>query len=348
LFTEETFMLNDNPQPDADAALLASLEGKCQLIRDRVRGVVAGYSNGFYLHGPGGTSKSHTVVETLDALGARYKLANTRLTAKGLFDRLEEFPDQIHLLEDAEPLFKDQHAAGILRAALWGPQGADGKQERVVQWGVDKKKAEFLFTGGVIITANLPLDDVPQLDAVRGRITHLYYQPTDDEIQALMRKIAAGGHRHGPHTLPPQECLEVVRAVVGRSQKMKRNLDLRLMVNAFRDRLQWENGEAETHWEDLLESRMQEKVVAPARGPGLKAQEHARELDVLRRIIHLPRQERLDAWKRETGKSQPTMYRRMADFGLSDSQLSHSLPPLKVEVKESVLIQPPPSGQIEN
>src|SRR4051812_366641 len=67
--------------------LLASLDRKLQLVRDRVHSVARKYSNGFYLWGEGGTSKSYTVEETLEPL-CPYKLTNSRLTGKGLFTLL--------------------------------------------------------------------------------------------------------------------------------------------------------------------------------------------------------------------------------------------------------------------
>src|SRR5688500_5939015 len=105
---------------DQDAVLLASLELKLQLVRDRVRGVAEGYSNGLLLWGEGGTSKSYTVENALRDLAVSYKLTNSRLTARGLFDLLADYPDVVHVIEDAETLFDDKNAPGVLRSALWG------------------------------------------------------------------------------------------------------------------------------------------------------------------------------------------------------------------------------------
>jgi hypothetical protein len=289
----------------SDNPLLASLEGKLQLIRDRVRGVAEGYANGFFIWGSGGTSKSFTVEETLKELGKPYKLSNSRITGKGLFTLLRDYPDIVHVLEDVETIFADRNAFGVLRSALWGQAGPDGEQERVVVWHTGHLRDEFVFTGGLVMVANCDLDDVPQLRALKTRIPCARYQPTNEEVATLMRKIARRGHRHGSQRLGPEECLEVAEAIISRSERLQRNLDLRLLVNSFADRLQWENGAAQTHWLDLLESRMKERVLAPKTRAGRKEQ----ELAVLRRIAKLPRAERLAAWTRETGKSQAAMYR---------------------------------------
>src|SRR5579884_1645571 len=133
-----------------DAELLASLEQKLQLIRDRVRGVAEGYANGFYLWGEGGTSKSFTVEETLKKLHKPFKLSNGRVTAKGLFQLMSEFPDVVHVLEDVETLFADKNSFGLLRSALWGQANEQERQERLIVWQTTTERKDFIFTGGII------------------------------------------------------------------------------------------------------------------------------------------------------------------------------------------------------
>ena len=89
-----------------------------------------------------------------------YKLSNTRLTGKGLFELLSNFPDAVHFLEDVEPLFKDKNAMCVLRSALWGQANEHGQRESLVTWGIAGKRREFIFTGGIIMVSNCPLDDV--------------------------------------------------------------------------------------------------------------------------------------------------------------------------------------------
>lgn len=298
-------------QQEKDAALLESLDNKLQVVRDRVRGVALGYQTGFYLFGSGGTSKSYTVEETLQQMGTPYKLTNSRLTAKGLFKLLRDFPDAVHVLEDCESMFRDATTANVLRSALWGPTGRNGKQERTVCWQTGKEQDEFVFTGGIIILANCGLDDLPQVKALKTRIAYLQYTPTNEEVAALMRVIARKGHAHDAHILSPEACLEVAEAIIEQTARLRRNLDLRMLVNTFRDRIQFENGAAVTHWVDLLESRMKERVV-PTAGPGVRAQRNALEVAVAARIAQLPTAERLAAWKAETGKSRAEMYRALA------------------------------------
>jgi hypothetical protein len=184
--------------------LLECLDYKLQQIRDRTRGVAEGFSNGLYLWGEGGTSKSYTVEKTLQALGKPYKLSNSRITGKGLFELLRDHPDAVHVLEDVETLFADKNSFGVLRSALWGQAGEDGYQERLVVWQTARGREEVIFTGGIILIANCSLDNLPQLRALKTRITPLHFVATNEEVAAHMRRIAAEGHRHGPYRLTPR------------------------------------------------------------------------------------------------------------------------------------------------
>jgi hypothetical protein len=83
---------------NADDELLQSIASKLQIVRDRVRGVALGYATGFYLYGEGGIGKSWAVLDELQLLNTDYRIHNTRMTAKGLFLELSEYPDHVHCL----------------------------------------------------------------------------------------------------------------------------------------------------------------------------------------------------------------------------------------------------------
>jgi hypothetical protein len=317
-----------------DTAVRASLEQKLQLVRDRVQSVADGYANGLYLWGEGGLSKSYTVQHTLNELRKPYKLSNSRLTAKGLFELLRDHPDLVHVIEDAEPLLAAKHASGVLRSALWGQDGPDGRQERPVVWQIAGTRVEVLFTGGIILVCNAPLENLPELRALRTRIPILQYGPTTAEIILMMRDIASKGHRHGPHELTPTECLEVAHQLIARFQQLQRTPDIRLMINAFKDRLQWANGASTMHWIDLLDSRLKERTTTATNHYLSRSARTEQEQEIARRTMHLAPQERLQVWKHETGKSQPALYRRLQEVQslshisrFSQSALSHQRNP---------------------
>ena len=293
-----------------DQTLLGTLDRKLMVVRDRVRGVVKGYTTGFFLHGEGGNCKSYTVTRELDRLGADYKVHNSRMTGRGLFDVLARHPDSIHLLEDVEGLFRDAMAQGVLRSALWG-QRRDGEMERLVTWNAFATSLQFYFTGGIVVTSNRPLADLPELRALATRVNPVQLACTNHEIAALMRKVALDGYRHRKECLGPAACLEVAGFVIEHCLRANRNLDMRLLVNGFADRLQHEAGETECHWHDLLLCRLVERAV-PAKES--RADRLDREREVAREVKGLPREERFRVWRERTGRSEAALYRRLAEL----------------------------------
>jgi hypothetical protein len=250
--------------PEEDQQFLARYQRKLQLVRDRTAGVVLGYYTGFILHGPGGVSKSYTVMQSLEEMQANYRLSNSRLTGRGLFDNLRTYPDSIHLIEDAEQMLSDRHSVGVLRAALWGlcPRGDQGMQERWVTWSAHRANAEFPFTGGIILISNRPLLDQPELLALKTRVPCMHLQPSNNELRALMRQVALAGFRHDSRAMTVPECVEVCEFIITASLSLHRPLDMRLLINCFCDYLQWREGEAGVHWQDAVAARVRERPTA--------------------------------------------------------------------------------------
>jgi hypothetical protein len=304
ILCEKTMM---EPQ---DVKLLAQLDSKMAIVRDRTRSVALGYTTGFFLYGDGGVGKSFAVLSELERLQADFKLHNSRMTGRGLFDALYDFPESIHVLEDMEAIFDDRMAQGVLRSALWG-QVKDDCPVRVVTWRSHKTDLRCHFEGGVIIISNRPLADLPELNAIATRINPTQLHVSNEEAAALMREIAAKGYRRGGQQLLPGACTEVAEYLIETSLNANRRLDLRLLVNSFSDRLQWEKGDTEAHWKELVTSRLDERVVAAKRS---RAAEIADEREMARRIKDLPRSKRAAEWENLTGKSEKALYRRLAEI----------------------------------
>jgi hypothetical protein len=310
----------------SDEFHLAALERKLQLVRDRTLGVAFGYKNGFCLYGPGGVSKSFTVLSELQRLKANYRVSNSRLTGRALFDVLAMYPDATHVLEDCEQLLNDKNAVGVLRSALWGQrQGGDrGPQERWITWGAYNARMEILFTGGLILVGNKAPLDLPELQALKSRIPHMCLQPSDAQMRALMRHIAAKGFEHDGLTLGPDECREVCEFVIAESLSLHFPLNVRLLVNSFLDRLQWSECESGVHWKDMVAAAIRERPVFFKEEVvvGSRAARKAKELEIVREIRAQTndRHERLRLWTERTGgKSEKSLYRRLAE--LDDGQL---------------------------
>jgi hypothetical protein len=304
-----------------DERHLERLDQKLQLVRDRTAAVALGYSNGLFLYGDGGVGKSYTVLQELERLKADCKLFNSRMTGRGLYNALGRYPDSVHVLEDMEQVTRDRGAQGVLRSALWGQrrEGDIGPQERLVTWTTYKLEHSFYFTGGIIMISNRPLADLPELNAVKTRIAVLHLQASDPELRALMRRVALRGFVHEGRRLDAEECQEVCEFIIDQSLSLHRSLDMRLLVNSLQDYLQWQEGDAGCHWHDLVTARLRERPPAAFRKDlvvGGRGSLKEKELEVAREIAAATtdRQERLRQWQQRTGKSQATLYRRLAEL----------------------------------
>ncbi len=289
--------------------VLANLENKRRMVRDRTVSVAMGLSHGMYLHGAGGTSKSYSVMEALRAINKPLILSNSVITGKGLFKLLRDNPSAIHVIEDCESLFDDDRALGVLRSALFGQKDPQTHlQVRRVTWTTARGKEEFVFEGGLILIGNKPLREGPLVEALKQRLDPMEFLVTKEEIAAFMRQIAAkeGGYRHGDYILPKAACQEVCEEVIARSERIQRPLDLRILETAYNYAILWLLGASGTHWHDLLESRLKEvAIAAPARK---REANEAWKLSLVNELKDLPRPERDKKWREETGNTETAWY----------------------------------------
>jgi hypothetical protein len=290
--------------------MLDVLEEKTNLVRARVRSVASGRTPGMFVHGTGGIGKSYTVLGELDRIKADYRLHNGQMTGRGLYDALAAAPEAVHVLEDLESMYRDKQVQNLLRSACWG-QERDGRMHRPVSWHCKNAPPPYLFEGGVIILSNRPLQDIPELQAVATRLNPVELHVSDREVAALMRSVALDGHRHRAESLTPDQCSEVAEFVIRESLEAGRSLDMRILKNACKDRLQYESGDRVVHWHDLVRSRMQGRAVV-ARREG-RAERIGREREIALSIAHLPRAERAARWTELTGLSEKALYRRLAE-----------------------------------
>lgn len=236
-----------------DESLLESFEARLQLIRDRVRSVAEGYHTAAYLVGRPGTSKTHTVREELERRRAPFLIRNSRMSPMGLFELLEENPEHIIVLDDIASLFNHKQALQILMAALDG----DPELPRTITYKTKDENRRVEFAGGIIGISNVPLRNDPLALAVASRVVQLEHEPTDQEIAAFMRRLAAAGYKD----LRPVQCQEVVEFVVEETRTYNERLDLRHLTKAFEDRRQWEDGHSKSYWEDLVRTSLR-KIAA--------------------------------------------------------------------------------------
>jgi hypothetical protein len=231
-----------------DQQLVRQLEKRLQLIRDRVASVAHRYHTACYLVGRPGTSKTYTVRAELERLEEPSVYRNARLTPMGLFSFLAEHPEHVIALDDIASLFKNDQAMQILLAALDG----DPAEPRIVRYKSRDKDETINFTGTIIAISNVPLRYDPLARALGSRIVMLEHEPTDDEIAAYIRHLAA----KGCGDLSPDECLEVGEFVIAETRQYDLRLDLRHLTKGWQDYRQVRDKRAKTPWQDLVRTSL--------------------------------------------------------------------------------------------
>lgn len=283
------------------------------LLRDGTRSVAERYQTGWYLVGRPGSSKTHTVVETLNELDVPWTYRNARMSALGLWALLEEHPEDTVVLDDIPILLKQEQALQILMAAVGGEPGKPRPVTYTIKSKEDRKS--FDFVGGIIAISNVPLRRDPFAAAVVSRIVTLEHEPTDEMLAAFMRQQALKGYQD----LSPVEAKEVVEFVIGVARASDYRLDLRWMTKAWQDYRLVKHGKARRSWQDLVKSSIKriikEGTTLPEGRADTKARQQQVALELFKRFPDIKdKAERDEQWKDLTGRSPDTLYRRRREL----------------------------------
>lgn len=277
---------------------LKEVEAQFGMIRDRLRGVCDGYSNGLYLHGPPGISKSHTVVTFLNDNSIPFEHVLGHLSGPALFDVIEENPAAVIVLDDVSGIFKEPKGIQLLLAALGSPP--DGSRVRKVPYRTARGKRVVEFTGGIVAISNLALEDHRSgiIAALADRVHVQKFDPTPEQVEALIFKIAM----KGVAGVAPDDAVMVARFLAGECRKLGTRLTVRLFVNnALPDFRMWKAGRSENHWTVLVQAAVAKEFV-PQRH-AVRGMSHNDQMEADRRIVlaickeFRDPMERVRAWK---------------------------------------------------
>jgi hypothetical protein len=277
--------------------------------------------NGLYLFGRPGTSKTHTVRVTLETLAAPYDYHRGHITPIGLFELIATNRDRTIVLDDVASIFNQPIGLQILLAALGSSH--DGSRVRPARYKTAREDLTVHFTGGRIVITNVALDGHhPEiLAAIRDRVNMINYEPSDEQIEALIRRIADQGH----HGIAPEKCLKVAVFLLEECRRREIRPSVRLFVDkALPDFALWESERTETHWRDLVVSELEQQLVEiqhPQRDLRRAEQMEAERRIVLDLVLsYESREDRIEQWRRITesrfgvAKSQAAFYRRLAEL----------------------------------
>jgi hypothetical protein len=297
---------------------LAVYEKKAATLRDKTRQVVKGTKLALICWGEGGIGKSYNILKTFEESGLKkdtdYILTNSRLSTPALENLIKAHPTLVHFMEDIESLFEQRSALGYLRSLLWGQKDEQGVMRRYATPTVVGKDKRVEFTGKLVVTANCPLDDLPELRALGTRTIPFRLQATNPQLLAKMKEICNRGYTYKGVALTPEQCFQVYDFYFN-NVPLKRLYDLRVLEHGFWDMIDGINGVLkETTWEEIYLTEILKGEEPPVtRKTRIRAmREIALRLHALFEEGKISGAEMHQRWDEETGgASLASMYRRL-------------------------------------
>ena len=238
---------------------LKEVESQFSVMRDRLRSVATGNSNGMYVFGPPGISKTYTVVNFLNDNSIPFEHVLGHLSGSALFDVLEENSDGVIVLDDVSNIFRnDDKGVQLLLAALGSPP--DGSRVRKVTYRTARGKRVVEFTGGIVALSNLAIDE-HRNDVIRALADRVHVQkfdPTPEQVEALIRKIAM----EGPAGVAVEDAVMVAEFLTDECLKRGARLTIRLFIDSALPHFRmWKVGGSENHWTVLVQATVAKEFV---------------------------------------------------------------------------------------
>lgn len=296
---------------DRNSDPLIQLQAKQNLIKDRVTGVAIGFSTGFYLSGRAGIAKTTIVQDTLADLGGGCEYRRGYSTTLDLFNTLDANPSSLHVLDDIGGCLDDPKFMALMLPGLECSAEIGTRSVRLIRYGTGRKVRSVRFSGGIILISNSMLTGHPPavLAALKERIDVLEYDPTDEQMAAVIREIA-----EKPQTgITKREARQVASFLLEACVEFQVRPTIRLYVRkALRDFLGWKQEKLRSDWRDLVRSTLGEQTLPPMYDfQNTKAARDAVDrqvvLDVWPRFKTFA--ERFAEFTRRTKRSKDTMYR---------------------------------------
>lgn len=193
--------------------------------------------------GEGGLGKTHTVINTLRALGMKdiselepgtvvassncFRVVKGFSTAKGLYKILFENKNNIVIFDDCDSVLKDPDALNILKAGL------DSYDKRLVTWNTSLKDdglpRVFEFKGGIIFISNMPQEKIDQALKTRSMNVDLT-MTTDQKVERMSFIIEKSGH---DDSFLPEISISVKRdalQLITNNKDVAREVSLRTLI----------------------------------------------------------------------------------------------------------------------
>lgn len=270
-----TRVTNPSPVSQEDAALLDEFQKRCTAVRDLVHHVVTNDDvYGFYLWGPRGCGKTTGIERALNEMGETPVLFRGSMTAQALFTEAKTSSDATLWINDDPELLTTPAAQQYLLAMLEDTtEPKSGKSYRLVTKsrvrGEDNDR--FIFTGKIVFDSNTPIAtnrSRKTLQAVEDRLIVHHFGPTDAELAAVLRYLAAiteqdpndsftcirlntRDHKYWEKTTSDDRST-IVEFVIQEAKKYKSSLSLRSLRDALKYYVDQREHGYSTDWRDVV------------------------------------------------------------------------------------------------
>lgn len=294
------------------------LEQLQEVLAHHVRIVARKMSNGLFVYGSkGGLGKTKTILRVLQKEDLQPVILNGHCTPMALYEALYRNQDKVIVLDDADSLYRNLAALGILRSALWGQTN----HKRLVTYNSTQSDLpqSFHFSGQIIFVANVIPRSNPAFEAVLSRVDVFELAATNEDVVQLMRKLAVEGFED----LTASECLAVVDFIA--EFATTRDLSLRLLEPSFRKVIYAK--EAKIDWRELVQTQLEQIGRDDTPSP---IDTRASELACMEEAVKAHPssvKDQEEFWCKATGKSRASFFRLKKSFDEQKPQPPIDQPP---------------------
>jgi hypothetical protein len=282
---------------------LTALEQRQELLAHHVRLLARGMSVGLFVFGSqGGLGKSRTVLRTLAEESVSPVLINSHITPLALYTTFyHNRSGKVLVLDDVDSIFSSMSHLGLLRSALWG-------SPRIVTYGssqLDDLPGSFVFESRIVFCGNVIPKRNDAFKAVLSRCDIFELNATQEEVIALMRRVASAGYE----SLTPDDCFEVIDFIEQYGDD--RAISMRLLEPSFR-KVIYARSEG-LDWRPLVSTQL--RTLGRKEDTSRRIDAKAQELRMLNQAIDLyPRSvsEQQSFWCKATGKSRASFFRLLS------------------------------------
>jgi len=178
-----------------------------ELLKSLVRGIGI-VTNGILVTGTPGVGKTYSTQEILhkerglvENVSYRF-LSGGSMSARGLFEELHNYRDQLIVIDDNDSIFADQDAVNMLKGALqtqgtrwitYNKASVAGKKDKEGNAAYD---TPFEFTGQIIMITNLVGKSLSLANPVLDRVNQVHFDISQEDLVQYVEGMLGNIYTH--------------------------------------------------------------------------------------------------------------------------------------------------------